>query len=354
MDIGEFLNVILMFLIISFSIIITAKLAFLNMKYLTSLNPFTIYQIAVSINYFSSNIGEFSSLIDTPGMEFIEYRISSYSKGSLGYYPAYVSSGICILKDHLQEISVDAINALMYTIAGGAFAGIGKMPFRIDMIKAFLKVSFIEITRAYIFSKIFEGIFVLLPIFGSKRPMEMQEMLANFIRTKSYFSNPAKLADEIKNDFLSNYAETAGKVVLSGAIRMIITKALSSTGIGIVIAFIANFFIETIDNIVSIIRGSFDVEYNCLYSLIDGFGKQVIYNQMERIEYTPNLNIELNFIDVFECKSLSKYENNKIYKITGYQPCEDQWAYLLKNIAIYKNESKRKIIIWPSYEKVKK
>ncbi|MEM4588033.1 MAG: hypothetical protein QXW13_00730 [Nanopusillaceae archaeon] len=354
MDIGEFLNIILMLLIISFSIIITARFAFLNMKYMVALNPFTIYQIAISINYFSSNVGDFLALIETPGMEFIEYRISSYSKGILGYRPAYVSSGICTLKDHVQELFSDVINALYYTIAGGAFVGVGKMP-AAAMIKAFLKTAIIETARIYFFSKLFEGIFTLLPIFGSGKPIELKEMFTEFVRLRSYFSNPAKLAEEVKNDFLSGYAQTAVRIVVSGAIRVIISKALTSTGIvGFAIAFFVNFLIEVADNIAAIIRGKTDPEYDCLYTIINGFGKQVIYVQMERIEYTPNLNINLEFISVTGCKDLSKYVGNVVYKITGYQPCEDEWAYLLKNITIYKDENSKKTSIKANYEKVKK
>lgn len=353
MDIGEFLNIILMLLIISFSIIITARLAFLNMKYMVALNPFTIYQIAVSINYLSSNVGDFLALIETPGMEFIEYRISSYSKGTLGYRPAYVSSGICNLKDHLQELASDAINALFYTIAGGAFVGIEKMPVA-GMIKAFLKTAAIETARIYFFSKLFEGIFTLLPIFSPGKPIELKEILIEFVRSRSYFSDPANLAEEVKNDFLSGYAQTTVRVVVSGAIRTIISKALTSTGIGFIIAFFANFIIEAADNIASIIRGKTDPEYECLYTIVNGFGKQVIYVQMERVEYTPNLNVNLEFMSVTGCKDLSKYVDNVVYKITGYQPCEDEWAYLLKNITIYKDENSKKTSIKANYEKVKK
>ncbi|MEM4772949.1 MAG: hypothetical protein QW648_02990, partial [Nanoarchaeales archaeon] len=110
-------------------------------------------------------------------------------------------------------------------------------------------------------------------------------------RSRSLFINPAKLAEEVKNDLLSGYAQTVVRVVASGVIRAILSKIISSTGIGIVAAFLANFFIEAIDNIAAIIRGATDVEYNCLYTVINGFGKQVIYNQVERIEYTPNLNV---------------------------------------------------------------
>ncbi|MEM4772950.1 MAG: hypothetical protein QW648_02995, partial [Nanoarchaeales archaeon] len=164
MEISDFLNILLVFLIISFSIIITLRLAFLNMKYIISLNPFAIYQIAVSINYLSSNIGNFTTTIITPGMELVEYRISSYSEGILGYRPAYVSSGVCSLKDHLQELAYDAINAIMYTFAGGVFAGVGGASSAVEAIKMFTKIALTEAIRIYITSKITEGISFLISL----------------------------------------------------------------------------------------------------------------------------------------------------------------------------------------------
>lgn len=356
MDIGDFLNVLLMLLIISFAIIITYRLAFLNMKYQTALNPFLIYQVAVTLNYFSANIGNFEAVIDSPGTELVEYRISSYSESFLEYNPAYVAAGVCTIRDHLREVLFDAVSAALSTVfVGKYFSPLDNMKFGKDFVKEFLKITFMETVKAYAISKIMEGAFALISIFTSGSGKDIREMMINVLKFMSLKENNlAKLAEDAKKDLMSDFPYTFARIAGAGIARMIMNKVLSASGIGVVVAFAINFFIEFVDNLIDILNGIFNVEFNCLYNT-NQIGKQVIFNVVEKIEYTPNNNLRLNFINVEECGiKLSEYQENWLYKITGYQPCPDGRAYRLFNISIRKNEELNTIDIKANYKQVKK
>ncbi|RIB35550.1 MAG: hypothetical protein BXU00_00370 [Candidatus Nanoclepta minutus] len=342
MDIGEMLNILLAVFVILISIFLALELPYLSLKYSTNSNPFAIYHVAVSLDYFSSFPGNFYVKIDYPGIENVEFRISSYKiQNNLITGNSYVSEGICNIKNHLEDIAFDIITSVMFAFSPIKLEGEGAVK---SATEAIIK-TLIEASRVYAIGEILSLGFTA---FGYIASGNFMDAFRNFVLRVNrdsigYFR-------DIVIEKGTQFTETAGRMIVSTVIRLIL-KSLNVMGPwGWVISFTANLAISLADNVYSLVRGNSDVEYNCLKGIVGT--TQYVYVEFNRIDFSQNLYVPIEFQYVIKDDLvLSRVEGGWLYKVYTMDESTDKY-YILNYFEISKD--RERIFVRPIYSEIAK
>ncbi|MEM1782536.1 MAG: hypothetical protein QW483_01470, partial [Nanopusillaceae archaeon] len=276
MDVGDLLNALAAIFVILIAIMLSLNLPYLSAKYIFSYNPFSIYQTAIYLNYIYTYPGNYSAEIKYDGKYLWRYelRISNSSE-------SYISIGECFEKDHLSNIASDLFSSLLFTVGSIKVSGVTT---RIaDLSKQIIFYS-LDIAKASI---IFTEITRIISLF-SYSGGDINKFIKSFIVTY-HLNSPIEAISSKLEEYGKITSEILTRNLLSTLIRFAVSKVLASTGIGIVVVFLANFAIGLADNIYDWFLGFWDVRYNCLKD--PGFGKQLIYNESEKVIYSQNRNL---------------------------------------------------------------
>jgi len=332
MDIGDLLNVLLAVIIIIIAIVLALNLPKIAFGTSGQENPFAIYQIAISLNYFSSFPGEFDIKISYPGIEKSEFRIARFfsDKGN-----SYVSEGFCAERNHLEDLAFDAILVLFVSVPI-EIPGVGK---GVDMGRLFVR-TVIESGKMFFWFELIDFFAMTAIEILSGNPLDL---FSSFIR-------------RVANERLSYFVQVAsekGMEFSQMTVMMLVSSMVGSVlklgGIpGFLISFGINFAIVAADNIYDLIRGLTDDTYNCL----KGFqgATQYIYTEFRNVYYSQNLYMQLNFKRTErDGKVLADLTGGWLYKVSMTEET-DKKIYVLSEVKIYARDN----IIWvePNYEEI--
>jgi len=325
MDIGDLLNVLLAVIVIVISIALALNLPYIAYGASGQENPFAIYQIAISLNYFSSFPGEFHINVSYPGINQCEFRIARFvsDKGN-----SYVSEGYCDEKDHAKELAFDIISAILTSIPID-ISGLSKGA---SMGKLVVK-TVIEAGKIFLWNEFISFIMTTAVNLLSGNPIDM---FSSFIRNvaKQRLRYFAQVAAEKSMEFAD--------ILIGLLVNSVVRYVLGFTGIyGFAINFVINFGIAIADNIYNWIRGATDVAYNCLKQ--GGPRFQYVYMEYNKVYYSQNLHMPLEFQNILiGGKSLSGVADDWLYKVSMTEEVGNE-IYVLSSVEIYTENDKIKV-----------
>jgi len=344
MDIGDLLNILLAVIVIVIAILLALNLPKIAYGVSGQENPFAIYQIAISLNYFSSFPGDFDIKISYPGIEQCEFRIATYhrnNEGTIDKGNSYVSEGFCNEVNHFQELIFDAISAALAAIpinipGLSKGASIGKLVVR----------TVIAAGKMFLWREFISFIGTVATVLMSGNPLDL---FSSFIRrvAREKLSYFAQVATEKGMGF----AQTVMELSINAVIRYV----LGFTGIyGWAIGFVINLAIAVADNLYKLIRGATDPTYNCLKgfetNILQLKASQYIYMEYRKVYFSQNLYMPLNFQNIEkDGKKLANLTDGWLYKVSMAEGT-DKKVYVLSEVNIYTKDNN----IWakPNYQEV--
>lgn len=332
------LNVLLAVIVIVISIALALSLPKIAFGMSGQENPFAIYQIAISLNYFSSFPGNFNITISYPGIEQCEFRIATFHRDESGIIDkgnSYVSEGFCNEVNHVQNLINAAISAALSSIPV-EIPGLGNGVSAEKLIVG----TVIEAGKMYLWSQLisFTATFIINLLSGN--PIDM---FSSFVESFSrqglgYFAQ-----------VVANQGMEFAQLVFSLLITSVVRYVLGFTGIyGFAISFAINFAIAIAGDIYQWIRGITDVTYNCLHQ--GGVGVQYVYMEYNRVYYSQNLYIPLDLQNVEIGNTyLAKLTDGWLYKVSMVENV-DSIIYVLSGVEIYTDNGE--IEVNPIYSNV--
>jgi len=331
MDIGDLLNVLLAVIIIIIAIVLALNLPKIAFGTSGQENPFAIYQIAISLNYFSSFPGEFDIKISYPGIEKSEFRIARFfsDKGN-----SYVSEGFCNEINHFEELKFDILSALIAAIpinipGLSRGASMGRIVAR----------TVIEAGKMYLGLQLIEFLGMTAVEILSGNPLDL---FSSFIRrvARERLSYFAQIASEEGIE----YAQMTIEMLINSMVRYV----FGFTGLyGFAISFGINFAIAVADNVYNLIRGFSDVTYNCLRS---GVKVQYVYMEFKKVYYSQNLYTQLDLEKIErDGKILANLTEGWLYKVSMTEET-DKKIYVLSEVEIHKSSDR--IQVKPNYTEI--
>jgi len=317
MDVGDLLNVLLMVTVIVISIVISLNLPYIAYNFFGRENPFAVYQIAISLNYFSSFPGDFNISISYPGIENGEFRIARVIRDVELKGNSYVSEGACLEINHVNDL----INAIIN-------AAIASIPIEIKgapTIKNIFINALIQSGKNFLIGEaLFQSIVVITSLISGN----FMDIFSSFIK---------KAAHERLGYFVSIATEKGKEYATEVAgvmITMIIKYVLKLAGPwGFVASFVGNLIIYLASNIYNLIMGAVSVEYNCLKGIRGGV--QYVYMNYRDITFSQNLKVPINF---FEIKGLAEIFDKWLYKVSMFDKIDNR-VYVLSNVSIYTKDN---------------
>jgi len=340
MDIGDLLNILLAVIVIVIAILLALHLPKIAYGASGQENPFAIYQIAISLNYFSSFPGEFNIKISYPGIEQCEFRIATFHRdeksGKVDKGNSYVSEGFCSEKNHLKDIGFDILSALSAAVpidipGLGKGASMGKL-----VIGTIIRAG-----KIFFWRQVISFLATVAMNIMSGNPLDL---FSSFIRrvAKERLRYFAQIAAEKGMEF--------AQILIEVVINVVVRYVLKFTGLlGYAVSFGLNLLIGLWDNIYDVIRGWTDVTYNCLR----GFQgeTQYVYIEFDRVYYSQNMYVPLKPQDkrISNIK-LAELTEGWLYKVSMSEKAGDNKLYVLSEVIIYTKDNS--IWIEPNYQEI--
>jgi len=340
MDIGDLLNILLATIVIVIAILLALHLPKMAYGVLGQENPFAIYQIAISLNYFSSFPGEFSIKIHYPGIVQCESRIATFHRnreGKIDKGNSYVSEGFCEERNHIENLKNTIISALFSAIPvniPGLEKGVSAGKLIVGTI--------VEAGKIFLWNQIISFIATVAIEIMSGNPIDL---FSSFIK---------RLARE-RLSFLAQVAVEKGiefaQILVSVGINVFIRAAGLTGPIGYFASFVIHLFVGFLSDLWDMIRGTFDPAYNCLKG---EFGVQYVYIEYRKVYYSQNLHVPLNFVNITikegnNMKKLAELTDDWLYKIFMTESIDNK-VYVLSEINIYTKDGN--IWVEPKYQEM--